>query len=289
MARLPAITSKEQLPAADQRIAEAVIKSRGGIHGPFTMLLHAPKLAEHLVNTGAYIRFEGKLDHRVRVLAAMVAAREFEAVYVWGAQSGSARRQGVPESTITAIRENHSRGVPAEDAQIIEFTRTLLRKHRVDAGTFEALQKRDRQLAYSVILRDQEIDALSQLTQENFGAMLHVIRYPARKLDAVIAEAPALDFPASQEIGPRVSPLGRALTEPLIAIEWTEADELATEPPHRFLKRSRPAVVAQRGGHGEGLHGRVGVFEADEPLADARYLAQLADPAGTITPISWVV
>ena len=61
MARLPSITSKEQLPAADQGIAEAVIKSRGGIHGPFTMLLHAPKLAEHLVNTGAYVRFEGKL------------------------------------------------------------------------------------------------------------------------------------------------------------------------------------------------------------------------------------
>ena len=142
MARLPAITSKEQLPTADQGIAEAVIKSRGGIHGPFTMLLHCPKLAEHLVNTGAYVRFEGKLDHRVRVLAAMVVAREFEAMYVWGAQSGSARRQNVPEATITAIRENHSRGVPAEDAQIIDFTRTLLRKHRVDAGTFEALQKR---------------------------------------------------------------------------------------------------------------------------------------------------
>jgi 4-carboxymuconolactone decarboxylase len=142
MARLPSITQPDQIPAADRAIAEAVIKSRGGIHGPFTMFLHCPKLAEHLVNTGAYVRFEGKLDHRVRVLAAMVVAREFEAVYVWGAQTGSARRQGVPESTITAIRENHSRGVPAEDAQIIDFTRTLLRKHRVDAATFEALQKR---------------------------------------------------------------------------------------------------------------------------------------------------
>ena len=142
MARLPSITKPDQLPPADRGIAEAVVKSRGGIHGPFTMFLHCPKLAEHLVNTGAYIRFEGKLDHRVRVLAAMVAAREFEAVYVWGAQTGSARRQGVPESTITAIRENHSRDVPAEDAQIIDFTRALLKKHRVDAATFAALQKR---------------------------------------------------------------------------------------------------------------------------------------------------
>ena len=112
MARLTSITSKEQLAPQDQAIADEVTKSRGGIQGPFTMLLHAPKLAHHLVNVGGYIRFEGSLDHRVRVLAAMVAAREFEAVYVWGAQTGSARRQGVPDSTIAAIRDNHSNGVP---------------------------------------------------------------------------------------------------------------------------------------------------------------------------------
>ena len=69
-------------------------------------------------------------------------AREFDAEYVWGAQTGSARRQDVPESTITAIREKHSRGVPAEDAQVIEFTRRLLREHRVDDATFQALRRR---------------------------------------------------------------------------------------------------------------------------------------------------
>ena len=79
---------------------------------------------------------------RLRVLAAMTVARELEAVYVWGAQTGGARRLGVPESTITAIRENHSRGVPPEDAQIVEFTRTLMRRHRVDDATASALRQR---------------------------------------------------------------------------------------------------------------------------------------------------
>src|SRR5205823_12203940 len=74
--------------------------------------------------------------------AAMTVAREFEAVYVWGAQTGGARLLGVPEATITAIRENHSRGVPPEDAQIIDFTRTLLRHHRVGDATFKAMQTR---------------------------------------------------------------------------------------------------------------------------------------------------
>jgi 4-carboxymuconolactone decarboxylase len=45
----------------------------------------------------------------------------------------------VPETTITAIRENHSRGVPAGDAQIIDFTRQLMRKHRIDEAAAKAL------------------------------------------------------------------------------------------------------------------------------------------------------
>ncbi|MGZ3542403.1 MAG: carboxymuconolactone decarboxylase family protein [Vulcanimicrobiaceae bacterium] len=106
------------------------------------MLLHCPQLANHMVNVGGYVRFEGSLDMRVRVLAAMTVAREFDAVYVWGAQTGSARKQGVPEATITAIREKHSRGLPPEDAQIVDFTRNLIRKHRVDDASAKALQAR---------------------------------------------------------------------------------------------------------------------------------------------------
>ena len=142
MARLESITRKEQVPAKYQGIFDAVVKSRGAVQGPFTMLMHCPPLAEHFVSIGGYVRFEGELDKRVRVLAAMVVAREYEAAYVWGAQTGSARRQGVPESTIAAIRDKHSRGLPPEDAQIIDFTRDLLTKHRVDDATMKALQKR---------------------------------------------------------------------------------------------------------------------------------------------------
>jgi len=142
MARLTSITSKNQVPAEHHAVVDSIVKSRGGVHGPFTMLLHCPPLAAHMVPLGAYVRFEGELDKRVRVLAAMTVAREFDAVYVWGAQTGSARSQGVPEATITAIREKHSRGMPAEDAQIVDFTRDLIHKHRVDAATMKALQQR---------------------------------------------------------------------------------------------------------------------------------------------------
>jgi 4-carboxymuconolactone decarboxylase len=142
MARVPLITSKDQVAAKDQPIVESIVASRGSLQGPFTVFLHCPELAGRLAHLGAFVRFEGSLDMRVRVLAAMTVAREFEAQYVWGAQTGSARRQNVAESTITAIRENHSNGMPAEDAQIIDATRQLLRRHRLDDATAQALRRR---------------------------------------------------------------------------------------------------------------------------------------------------
>ncbi len=142
MARLTSITDKKQVAPKDHAIVDGIVQSRGALQGPFTMFLHCPELAGRLAHLGAFVRFEGSLDMRVRVLAAMAVARELDAVYVWGAQTGSARRQGVPETTITAIREKHSRGIPPEDAQIVDFTRELMRKHRVDDATFKALRTR---------------------------------------------------------------------------------------------------------------------------------------------------
>lgn len=142
MARLTPITAKDQVAPKDHATVDAIIASRGALQGPFTMFLHCPELAGRVAHLGAFVRFEGSLDMRVRVLAALTAAREFDAVYVWGAQTGGARRLGVPESTIGAIREGHSRGLPLEDAQIVDFTRQLIRKHRVDDATVKALQAR---------------------------------------------------------------------------------------------------------------------------------------------------
>jgi 4-carboxymuconolactone decarboxylase len=142
MARLASITDKKQVAPKDHAIVDGIVQSRGALQGPFTMFLHCPELAGRLAHLGAFVRFEGSLDMRVRVLAAMTVARELDAVYVWGAQTGGARRLSVPETTITAIREKHSRGIPPEDAQIVEFTRELMRKHRVDDATFKALRTR---------------------------------------------------------------------------------------------------------------------------------------------------
>jgi 4-carboxymuconolactone decarboxylase len=142
MARLSLITSKDQLAPKDHAIADGIIGSRGSLHGPFSVFLHSPEVAGRMAHLGAYVRFEGSLDMRVRVLAAMTVAREFDAAYVWGAQTGAARKRNVPETTIAAIKADQSAGIPPEDLAVIEFTRDLLRKHRVTDAAAAAMRQR---------------------------------------------------------------------------------------------------------------------------------------------------
>lgn len=142
MVRLQPITRKQQLAPADQPIADTIIGSRGSLEGPFSVFLHSPELAGRLAHLGAFVRFEGTLDMRVRVLAALTVGREFEAAYIWGAQTGIARQRDVAETTIAAIRDNRSDGIPAEDLMVVEFTRTLLRQHRLTDEAAAAMRQR---------------------------------------------------------------------------------------------------------------------------------------------------
>jgi len=60
MARLTPITSKDQVPAKDHPIVEAIVGSRGTLQGPFSMFLHSPELASRVAHLGALVRFEGR-------------------------------------------------------------------------------------------------------------------------------------------------------------------------------------------------------------------------------------
>lgn len=142
MARLTPITSKEQVAAEHQGIVDGIVASHGPLQGPYTMFLHCPELAGRLAHAGSYIRFESKLDERARNLAAMTTARELDCEYVWGAQSAAARRRGIPDSVIDAVRAKHTQGIPPEDAQVVDFTQRLIRQHRVDDATVQALRQR---------------------------------------------------------------------------------------------------------------------------------------------------
>src|SRR5439155_489380 len=65
------------------------------------------------------------------------------AAYVWAAQVGAARRNGVSDEIIDVLRAKGDPGkLPAEERDIVVYVRQLMRTNRVDQGAFDALAKR---------------------------------------------------------------------------------------------------------------------------------------------------
>lgn len=142
MARVPVLKSPDELTGEARRIAEKIVDTRTSLEGPFSVWMHAPEWAERVAHLGTLVRWEGSLELRIRTLAALVVGRHFHAQYVWGIQGVIGAERDVPRTTIDAIRDDRSDGIPSEDLQIIDFTRQLLRANRVDEPLAQAVMAR---------------------------------------------------------------------------------------------------------------------------------------------------
>ena len=143
MPRVDPITGKSDVPAEHHDVVDGVLKVFGHVRGPYSMLLHSPKLAERVLNLGSFYRSESIVDAKDRGLAILVAAREREGAYVWAAQVAAARRAGLREEAIDVIRAKADpAGLLAEERDIVTYAQQLFRKNRVDQAVFDALKNR---------------------------------------------------------------------------------------------------------------------------------------------------
>src|SRR5437867_11193326 len=143
MPRVAPITGKSDVPAEHHAVVDGVLKTFGQVRGPFSMLLHSPKLAERLLPLVLFFRDESAVDARLRSVAILAAVREREAAYVWSAQVGAARRNGVSEDVIDLLRAKADPGkLPLEEREIVTYVRQLMRTNRIDQAAFDALKKR---------------------------------------------------------------------------------------------------------------------------------------------------
>ena len=142
MARVPVLKSPNELSGEARAIAEKIVDTRKSLDGPFSVWMHAPEWAERVAYLGTLVRWEGSLELRTRTLAALTVGRHFQAQYVWGIQGVIGAERDIPRSTIDAIRDGLSDGIPLEDLQIVDFTRQLLRNNRVEAALAQAVMDR---------------------------------------------------------------------------------------------------------------------------------------------------
>src|SRR5215475_10708745 len=143
MPRIAPVTGKSDVPAEHHAIVDQVLQVFGGVRGPFSMLLHSPKLAERMLALVTFFRDSTVVEPKLRSIAILSAVREREAAYVWAAQVGAARHNGLREEVIDLIRAKGDPGqLPTEEREIVTYARQLMRTNRVDQPVFDALQKR---------------------------------------------------------------------------------------------------------------------------------------------------
>jgi 4-carboxymuconolactone decarboxylase len=127
MSRLPAV-SRDALDPQAQAVWDRIAAVRGGVRGPFGVLIHVPPLAGRVAALEDYFRFEAALPEVDRELVILAAAREMGARYAWVRHEHRGREAGMRPEAIEVVRAlGPLDGLTAREALLVEITRSLLR------------------------------------------------------------------------------------------------------------------------------------------------------------------
>ena len=141
--RVEPVTRRDQLAETDRAVFDAVTEGRGSVRGPFGMLLHSPVLCRRHLDVGTYLRFKSRLEPASRELAIVATAREKDCPYVWAAHAPAARKAGVSDAAVGAVRDHGDlAGVPPAERDIADYVRQLSRTNAVAQDLFDRLQSR---------------------------------------------------------------------------------------------------------------------------------------------------
>src|SRR5436305_11016697 len=84
MSRVPPITGKSDVPAEYHAVVDDVVGVFGQIRGPFSMLLHSPKLAEKMLGLVKLNRDETIVEPQFRLVGIFSSVAQREDAYVRG-------------------------------------------------------------------------------------------------------------------------------------------------------------------------------------------------------------
>ena len=140
MARLPMV-ARDMVPEQFQDAFDQLTADSGGMitTGPGSITINSPEMALRRAPLTAYLRFESTFSKRIQELAIISTARAMDCQYVWNAHAPAARREGVSDALVDAIRDNEPLPSMAPDeAAVVAFCREFYTNHIVTQETFDA-------------------------------------------------------------------------------------------------------------------------------------------------------
>jgi 4-carboxymuconolactone decarboxylase len=100
--------------------------------GPYNALLRSPDMARRCFDLLDYLRFKTSVDKRLNEFAILIQARISNAQYEWWAHEPIARRAGLSDAVMDALRRcERPAAMQADEALVYEFCVQLTLNHRV--------------------------------------------------------------------------------------------------------------------------------------------------------------
>jgi len=134
----------ETLTPEQRRVYDRIVAGpRKRVIGPLLAALHNPELADRWQQLGELLRYQTGLSPQVSELAILVTARRWNTPLEWQVHSEAARKAGIPEAAIEALRRGSAPEFDdAELAAVYEFARQLQEHGQVSASTYQDVLER---------------------------------------------------------------------------------------------------------------------------------------------------
>ena len=140
MARTPTVT-REMVPeryrnAFDHEVA---ISRNAMENGPGSVMINSPEMRKRANHLVFYFREESELPLNIQELLMIMTARAKDCQYIWFAHAAGARKQGISDAFVDALRDK--KPLPKlQDAEqiVVDYAKQLFDTNRVSEGTFKA-------------------------------------------------------------------------------------------------------------------------------------------------------
>ena len=163
--RLPLI-SKDSLGVEGRRVFEAINGQDAAVPrlGPPANSMYALAASEPYDRLNQLLR-TNTVGAQFFEISTLVPAREFNQQYEWSAHEVGARRAGVADAVIDAIKHDRPvAGLPEKEATVIEFGRAMLRgNHQVPSALFARMVRlfgREGTIEITMIMGDYTMTAM---------------------------------------------------------------------------------------------------------------------------------
>jgi 4-carboxymuconolactone decarboxylase len=130
----------EELTPEQKTMVEHLFSGeRGGMRGPFNVLLRSPEMGDTAQQFGAQARFHSALPKQVAETVIILTGRYWTAQYEWTSHKAAALKAGLKPEIAEAIRAGkRPEGMTPDLEAAYNFIDELLTTHQVSDATFQA-------------------------------------------------------------------------------------------------------------------------------------------------------